>query len=122
MENQEATARPWRVRVETEMPARPYGVHRLLIEGAYSPTASRHSHSYVVCSDAMVLRREQAQADYDLIVRAVNSHEALVEAARGVSIMLNTALEKYEAEPWAQRVRAALALVDSPRAEKDSEP
>jgi hypothetical protein len=34
--------------------------------------------------------------------------EQMAEALRGVSIMLNTELEKYEEEPWAQRVRTAL--------------
>lgn len=117
MGNQEATARPWRVRVETEMPARPYGVHRLLIEGAYSPTASRHSHSYVVCSDAMVLRREQAQADYDLIVRAVNSHEALYEAAMFACSVLKANPMEMSERMAIEKLEAALA-----QAEKDSEP
>lgn len=43
--------------------------------------------------------------------RATNETRiAELEAAlRGVAIMLNTELERYESEPWAQRVRAALA-------------
>lgn len=39
--------------------------------------------------------------------------EANKEALRGVAIMLNTELAKYENEPWAQRVRAALAEKES---------
>lgn len=55
---------------------------------------------------------EEAQTRAARIVRAVNSHDALVGALKGVAIMLNTELEKYQGEPWAQRVRAALATND----------
>lgn len=36
----------------------------------------------------------------------------LLEACRGVSVMLNTELKRYDHEPWAQRVRAALELAE----------
>lgn len=49
------------------------------------------------------------------IVNAMNQHstlitqrERLLEALKGVAIMLNTELEKYDSEPWAQRVREAI--------------
>lgn len=59
----------------------------------------------------------QVSIDYaDQIVNDHNQHAQLVEqrdccleALKGVAIMLNTELEGYEQEPWAQRVRAALA-------------
>lgn len=37
----------------------------------------------------------------------------LVEALKGVSIMLNTELERYESEPWAQRVQAAITAYEN---------
>lgn len=46
------------------------------------------------------------------IVRALNANDASVEALKGVAIMLNTQLASYESEPWALRVRAALALAN----------
>ena len=56
-----------------------------------------------------LLESDNHANDAEFIVRCVNSHDALVEAAKGVAIMLNTELERYENEPWAQRIRAALA-------------
>lgn len=53
------------------------------------------------------------QANARFIVRAVNEYDANKEALRGVAIMLNTELAKYENEPWAQRVRACLAEKES---------
>jgi hypothetical protein len=42
-------------------------------------------------------------------IAALTQRIARLEGAlRGVAIMLNTELERYESEPWAQRVRAAL--------------
>lgn len=52
---------------------------------------------------------ETAVKNARFIVRAANDYEADKKALRGVAIMLNTELAKYETEPWAQRVRAALA-------------
>lgn len=52
------------------------------------------------------------------IIRDHDAFDATVTALKGVAIMLNTELSKYESEPWAQRVRAALALVDGPREAK----
>jgi hypothetical protein len=43
--------------------------------------------------------------------------DEVVEALRGVSIMINSALHTYEQEPWANRVRAVLSKID---AEKNS--
>src|SRR5689334_22951264 len=43
------------------------------------------------------------------IVRDHSAVPKLVEALKGVAIMLNTELEKYDSEPWAKRVHAALA-------------
>jgi hypothetical protein len=43
--------------------------------------------------------------------RIVSDHNAmpkLIDALKGVAIMLNTELANYESEPWAQRVRKAL--------------
>lgn len=56
---------------------------------------------------------EQAPPDMEFMVRAANDYDADKEALRGVAIMLNTELAKYEDEPWAQRVRAALAEKES---------
>lgn len=42
--------------------------------------------------------------------KAAKSQALLVEALRGVAIMLNTELESFEGEPWAQRVRTALRV------------
>lgn len=58
---------------------------------------------------------EQEDSDIDGIIARHNQHSALMvqrerllEALKGVAIMLNTELEKYDNEPWAQRVRAAI--------------
>jgi len=56
---------------------------------------------------------DEDYANAQFICRAVNSHDALVEALKGVSIMLNTALVSHESEPWAIRVREAIALTES---------
>lgn len=51
-----------------------------------------------------------------IAARIARDHSAvpkLIEALKGVAIMLNTELERYESEPWAQRVRAALADSDT---------
>lgn len=55
---------------------------------------------------------ERSPPDMEFMLRAANDYEADKEALRGVAIMLNTKLAEYENEPWAQRVRAALADVD----------
>lgn len=60
----------------------------------------------------------------ELAVQIVRDHSALdvaIPALKGVAIMLNTELARYESEPWAQRVRAALALVDGPQQETSDE-
>lgn len=59
--------------------------------------------------------RAPSVADMKAVARRFNALVAAVAALKGVSIMLNTELAKYESEPWAQRVRAALALVDGPQ-------
>jgi hypothetical protein len=52
---------------------------------------------------------QSSPVDADRIVHCVNCHDELLEALKGVAIMLNTELESYEGEPWAQKARAALA-------------
>lgn len=49
------------------------------------------------------------EANAELIVRAVNCHAELLSALQEVRLMLNTALKDYDSEPWAGRVRTAIA-------------
>lgn len=42
----------------------------------------------------------------------IEQRERALEALKGVAIMLNIELEKYDSEPWAQRVRAAIATIE----------
>lgn len=49
------------------------------------------------------------EANAELIVRAVNCHAELLAALQEVRLMLNTALKDYDSEPWAGRVRTAIA-------------
>lgn len=37
----------------------------------------------------------------------------LLAACKGAAVMLNTALKDYDAEPWAQAIRAAIAKAES---------
>lgn len=48
-------------------------------------------------------------ASFTDVKELLNEREQLRGALRGVAIMLNTELQKYDKEPWAQRVRAALS-------------
>lgn len=45
----------------------------------------------------------------------IEQRERALEALKGVAIMLNTELEKYDSEPWAQRVRAVLTTIEQER-------
>lgn len=66
-------------------------------------------------ADVYGFSSNRSEANAYLIVTAVNEREAMVEALKGVAIMLNTSLEKYDSEPWAQRVRAVLERVGGER-------
>jgi hypothetical protein len=60
--------------------------------------------------DAPARKRYKAEsAGRDANARLIASAPELLEALRGVAIMLNTELKSYEGEPWAQKVRAELA-------------
>lgn len=63
----------------------------------------------------VVLQASRAPSVEDMkgIAKKFNALDAAIPALKGVAIMLNTELAKYESEPWAQRVRAALSAVDS---------
>ncbi len=52
------------------------------------------------------------QANARFIVTACNSHDKLLEACKGVAIMLNTVLCNFDDEPWAMRVRSAISLAE----------
>lgn len=50
--------------------------------------------------------------DHNQHAALVEQRFSLIEALKGVAIMLNTNLLSYDDEPWAQRVRNALATVE----------
>lgn len=69
-----------------------------------------------ILNDPAHVRR---QGNAAFIVECVNQHATLVEqrdcalaALKGVAIMLNTNLSSYDDEPWAQRVRTAIATIE----------
>lgn len=120
------TPLPWRVRVDGE-----WGEPRLVIEGNLGATSPLFS--YVVCADEMEERRERAQADYALIVAAVNAYvphrfaamNALVDAAQSALTTLrtirdqqpdfwNTLVDAEVCGTW-DKLRAALKLANSQR-------
>lgn len=66
---------------------------------------------YLVDQDSVIVlqaNRPPSVSDMEGVARKFNRLDIAFEALRGVAIMLNTELSKYENEPWAQRVRAAL--------------
>lgn len=98
-------------------------------------TVSQRAVAYLVCASvvngaywpdeikewAQGLMRGEQRVGVQLVRESIadNQHttlveqrDKLVEALKGVAIMLNTELERYEQEPWAQRVRNALATVE----------
>lgn len=106
-EEQQHTAPPWHYQGWDDTP----GDRGAYILGGGSEN-SAEEYLIAAALPLPITNRSECEANARFIVRAVNAHDALVEAVKGVSIMLNTELQKYESEPWAQRVRSAIALAE----------
>lgn len=83
-------------------------------------TITKHDNGYYCVSIPSYQGGNVVHAEDYEALRALNAVQAdsikefqreqrlMLDALRGVAIMLNTELERYNDEPWAQRVRAAI--------------
>jgi hypothetical protein len=77
-------------------------------EWSYTVVTGRHKIHNAQGQQVATADSEESAAQIVADHKAAKSQALLVEAWRGVAIMLNTELKSFECEPWAQKVRAAL--------------